>query len=301
MLDSIRGFAALIAAVGITVTLASFYGGAHDAFDTFAAFRVQLAIGFAGLLVFALVFSAMTARYLSLIGLVIATAGLTPALMGREPVAVADMRAYSQNLRYDNPTPDRVARAIRATEADIVMLQEVSESNRVILDGFAREFPTRVLCDFSRVGGVAILSRYRMIGEPGCARGQGITWARLRTPQGPVTAVSIHLPWPWPYGTQARQSERVAGMLAELEEPIVIAGDFNNAAWSHAVGRLRLATGTRATPGLRLTLQRQMLWPGLPLDHALVSEDLVAESRMLELFGSDHRALLTELRWRGGA
>ena len=301
MLDSIRGFAALVAAVGITITLTSFYGGAHPAFDTFAAFRVHLTIGFAVLLIFALVFSAMTARYLSLIGLVIAAAGLTPALMGREPVAIADMRAFSHNLRFDNPTPRRVAEAIRASDADFVMLQEVSESNRVILDDFAREFPTRVLCDFSRVGGVAVLSRHPMIGEPGCARGQGIAWARLRTPDGPVTAVSIHLPWPWPYGTQARQAVRVAEILADLEEPVVIAGDFNNAAWSHAAAQIRLATGTRTTPGLRLTLQRQMVWPGLPLDHALVSEDLVAASRMLGQFGSDHHALLTELRWRGGA
>jgi endonuclease/exonuclease/phosphatase (EEP) superfamily protein YafD len=211
------------------------------------------------------------------------------------------MRAYSHNLRYDNPTPGLVEQAIRASEADIVMLQEVSESNEVVLDALARDYPTRVLCEFSRVGAVAVLSRYRMIGEPGCARGQGIAWARLGTPDGPVTAVSIHLPWPWPYGTQARQSQRVAAILAELEEPVVIAGDFNNAAWSHAVGQLRLATGTRATPGLRLTLQRPLVWPGLPLDHALVSEDLVAESRMLDQFGSDHHALLTQMRWRGGA
>ena len=54
MLDSIRGFAALVAAVGITITLTSFYGGAHPAFDTFAAFRVHLTIGFAVLLIFAL-------------------------------------------------------------------------------------------------------------------------------------------------------------------------------------------------------------------------------------------------------
>ena len=181
------------------------------------------------------------------------------------------------------------------------MLQEVSESNEVILNAFSREFPTRVMCEFSGVGGVALLSRHRTIGEPGCARGQGIAWARLRTPQGPVTAVSIHLPWPWPYGSQARQAVRVAEILADLEEPVLIAGDFNNAVWSHAVGQVRLATGTRATPGLRLTFQRQMVWPGLSLDHALVSEDLVAESRMLDLFGSDHRALLTQLRWRGGA
>lgn len=301
MLDSIRGFAALVAAAGITVTLASFYGGAHEAFDTVAAFRVQLVIGLAALLVFALVFSAMTARYLSLIGLVIATAALTPALAGREPVARSDMRAYSHNLRHDNPTPGRAEQAIRASQADIVLLQEVSETNRPIFESLARDFPTRVLCDFGRIGGVAVLSRHRMIGAPGCAPGEGIGWARLDTPEGPVTAVSIHLPWPWPYGDQTRQAQRVAEILAGLEEPVLIAGDFSNAAWSHAVGQVRRATGTRATPGLRLTFQREIFWPGLPLDHVLVSEDLVAASRMLDRFGSDHRALLTELRWRGGA
>ena len=100
MLDSIRGFAALVAAVGITITLTSFYGGAHPAFDTFAAFRVHLTIGFAVLLIFALVFSAMTARYLSLIGLVIAAAGLTPALMGRERMMAIYDHAIRERYRF---------------------------------------------------------------------------------------------------------------------------------------------------------------------------------------------------------
>ena len=55
------------------------------------------------------------------------------------------------------------------------------------------------------------------------------------------------------------------------------------------------STGRSVSSG---SFQRPSFWPGLPLDHVLVSEDLVAETEMLEGYGSDHRALLTRVQMR---
>lgn len=295
MLAKIRGLTAVLATGGIVVVLAGFLGHLHPALDTAAAFRVQAAIGFVALFLFTVAFSALVARSLALVGAFLALAGIGPSLRPGPPVAVSDMTVYSHNLRFDNPIPQRVVAEIESSSADIVLLQEVSEANLAIPRSLRAR--TEVICEFSGIGAVAILSRFPMIGEPGCGPGEGAAWARLRTPDGPVTAVSIHLPWPYPY-RQAEQAREVAGLLSDLPEPIVIAGDFNNAPWSEAVDVIRAATGTRTTSGLRLTFQRPSFWPGLPLDHVLLSEDLVGETRGAGLLGSDHIALLTEVRFR---
>ncbi|WP_198671128.1 endonuclease/exonuclease/phosphatase family protein [Oceanibium sediminis] len=295
MLSLIRGAVAAIATAGIVATLAGFLGHVHPLFDTMGAFRVQLAIGFVALFLFTVAFSALVARTLALVGLAIALFGLAPGVLPEDPVLSPDLRVYSQNLRYDNPMPEAVVAQIEAERADVVLLQEVSASNMVI----PRTMRTRteVICEFSGIGAIAILSRYPVMEEPVCARGQGAAWARLRTPDGPITVVNLHLPWPWPYG-QAAQAEVVAELLRGLPEPILIGGDFNIPAWAHSVDRILEATGTRAVGGLRLTFQRPSFWPGLPLDHVLVSEDLQAQTDMLPRNGSDHHALITNLRFR---
>ncbi|MEM8789788.1 MAG: endonuclease/exonuclease/phosphatase family protein [Pseudomonadota bacterium] len=299
MLDGIRGLIALAAAVGIVLSLASFFGARHPAFDTLAAFRVHLGLGFGALILFAVAFAARTAALIALTGLVVAGAGVAPALLPDTPLGLGDLRLYSQNLNYRNASLDAVATGVEAVAPDIIVLQEVNEANRALLEDLRGTYRTQTLCAFSdTVGGVAVAARFQQVGPPGCARGQGAGWLRLRTPVGDVTVVSLHAPWPWPYGRQAEQAKRLSQILGDLPEPILIAGDFNNAPWADSVRRIATATGTRVVPGLRLTLDKAEFWPGLPIDHVLVSEDLVAETRTLGTYGSDHRALLTQFRFR---
>lgn len=297
MLDGIRGLAAAVAAIGILLTLAGYFGRVHPGFDTLGAFRLQALAAFGAIFVFSLLFGALTARYLAMIGALFAAIGLLPALQPEDPVGFADIHVYSHNLRFDNATPERVEAAIRAADPEVVLLQEVSDANRAITRALADTYRTEVICAFAEVGGVAVLARYPMIGQPGCASGEGVAWARLRTPDGPLTVVSIHLPWPWPYGEQAAQAGRVAELLRDLDEPLLIGGDFNIAPWSYTVRRIEAATGTRTLRGFRLSFRRPAFWPGLPLDHVLTSEDLAGEVEQLGPFGSDHAALLTGLRF----
>lgn len=296
MLSLIRGAIATLATAGIVATLAGFLGHIHPMFDTLGAFRIQLAIGFVALFLFTLAFSALVARSLALVGLAIALFGLAPGVLPEDEIATPDLRVYSHNLRFDNPDPRAVVALIERERSDIILLQEVSESNLEITR-VIRPL-TEVVCEFSGIGAVAILSRFPLIGEPVCARGQGVAWARLDTQDGPITVVSLHLPWPWPYGRQATQAEVVAELLSDLPEPILIGGDFNIPAWAHSFDRIMEATGTRAVGGLRLTFTRPSFWPGLPLDHVLVSEDLQAHTRSLPGTGSDHLPLLTNVRFR---
>jgi len=297
MTDAIRGAVSLGTALAILLTLAGYFGHAHPAFDTLGALRIQFAVVFTGVLLFSVAFAALTARMLALTGLMIAGAGIAPAALPGDPVTQPELSVYSHNLRFDNDTPDAVLAEIERSGADVVVLQEVSESNLRIVQRLRRSYSGSIVCDFTGVGGVAIMSRVRDIGPSGCLQGGGAAWLRVSTDSGPLTVVGLHLHWPWPYA-QAEHVDRIAPMLSSLDEPVLIAGDFNAPPWTHSVDRIEAATGTRVVGGLRLTYRRSEFWPGLPLDHVLISEDLTAETRLLAENGSDHSALLSHVAFR---
>ncbi|MHA3978595.1 endonuclease/exonuclease/phosphatase family protein [Halovulum sp. GXIMD14794] len=297
MTDAIRGAVSMLTALGILLVLAGYFGHAHPAFDSLAALRIQFAVGFACVLLFSVAFAALTARLLAVTGLLIAGAGIAPAAFPGDPVAQPQLSVYSHNLRFDNGAPDELLAQIAAAAPDVVVLQEIGAPNEDIVQRLARRYRNQVVCPFASVGGVAILTNARLLDKPGCLEGQGAAWVRLGTDGGPLTVVGLHLHWPWPYG-QPEQITSIAPELSALDEPVLIAGDFNAPSWSHAVDRIAAATGTRPASGLRLTFRRPGVWPGLPLDHMLLSEDLSGQVAMLPAAGSDHMALLGRIAFR---
>ena len=295
-MNPIRGLFSMIMALGILVVLLSHFGHVHPAFDSLAALRVQVAVGFGLAVVLAVAFGALTARVLAVTGLVVTGWGIVPQMLGQTQVPRGDVVIYNHNLRWDNAELDTVAAAIRDSGADVATLQEVSSRTMPLLDLLKSEFPYQAFCEFSSgVGGVAIISRIPIWGEPGCARGLGLVWAELR-PSGARSfqIASLHLSWPWPH-RQAVHLDRLEPVLAGIGGPLVIAGDFNMAPWGHAVDRVAAASGTRLVRGVRLTLDKPEFWPGLPIDHVLVDDRAVAAVEILDKYGSDHHALLARV------
>jgi len=295
-MNPIRGLFSMLMALGILLLLAGYFGRLHGAFDSLAALRVQMAVAFGVACLFAVAFGALTARALAVTGLVIAGWGIVPIMIGQTPVPRGDVVLYNQNLRWDNGDLDSVAAAIRESGADVVTLQEVSSRTMPIMEMLKRDYIYQAFCEFSTgVGGVAILSKLPSRGEAGCARGLGLVWMDIR-PQGRrnFRAVSIHLSWPWPH-RQPDHVDRLMPHLAAIEQPMIIAGDFNMAPWGHSVAQIAEASGTDLVRGLRLTLDKPEFWPGLPIDHVLVDRGGVADVEMLEKSGSDHHALLARV------
>lgn len=59
-----------------------------------------------------------------------------------------------------------------------------------------------------------------------------------------LTLAMVHLTRPFPlagFGRQVRQVERLAGQLAEIPRPMILAGDFNALPWSKALNQLSAA------------------------------------------------------------
>ena len=231
--------------------------------------------------------------------------GMAPAFPDRGNAALdgeaPTITAVQLNLSFRNATPEAVAALIRRERADIVTLQEVTAKTGRVIELLGQDYPFHVLCPFARVGGVAVLSRLpRAPGaSEGCAEGEGMAWIRVMAGGRPVSVASLHLNWPYPF-RQERQIGRLENHLRKIPRPVILAGDFNAAPWSHAVARIAAATDTRVADGLRFSFDIGFRgwWPTVPvpIDHILLPADLAAVDVMLGPGpGSDHRSVIARL------
>jgi endonuclease/exonuclease/phosphatase (EEP) superfamily protein YafD len=110
--------------------------------------------------------------------------------------------------------------------------------------------------------------------------------------QVPVWIVSVHLHWPWPYGQQDHVAELLP-VLAGLEGPAVVAGDFNMVRWAHSVRQIAAAARVVPAGPSNGTFLGFAPLLHLPIDHAFSPAGGRLDLR--PALGSDHLGLLARL------
>lgn len=291
----------------LLLALASGFAGRwHPAGDSLAVFRLQFAV--AALLV-ALVLAVLAPQgwrfalaALVVLGLVLPAASGYAGL-GVEPgngtVSGSALRLYQKNMNYLTADVEHIAADIRASGADVVTLQEVSPRNRALMALLAGDYPSQAFCPRRGVGGMAVLSRLSLAGDEGAVCGSGLTALRLMGPRGAFWAVSVHLFWPWPY-RQAEEAAALAGVLAGLDGPVLVGGDFNMVPWGASVRGMARAAGAHVAGPTRTTFTALgRLFP-LPIDQVLLPEGWQGANTLRPELGSDHRGLLTDISLPGG-
>ncbi|WP_108815925.1 endonuclease/exonuclease/phosphatase family protein [Loktanella sp. Alg231-35] len=268
----------------LLAVLFSFAGALHPAFDSLSLLRVPLAV----ICLLFLVFPLGARLRLMLAACVMLGAGTTvPMFFGAK--AADDLRIYSKNMWFANRTLDALAADIRASGADVVALQEVSRGNRAMLAALRDAYPYQHICDFSGWSGIAVLSRDPIV-QTQCSDRRAVAAARIESTQGPVWVASVHLSWPFPYGN-ARTGAAAADILARLDGPVVMAGDFNIFPWASSVQGMQRAAALQVAQPIRPTYDLQ----GVPLllDHVHAPGGGRATYRAL--LGSDHLGVLADV------
>jgi endonuclease/exonuclease/phosphatase (EEP) superfamily protein YafD len=275
---------------GVSLILAagffgSFAGALHPLGDSLAVFRIPLAVVFALLVIWS-----KWPAWLRWSLAVLCIAAMVP-IVAQKYVShpAGPVRIYQKNLLFENDQVTGLAADIRAAQPDIVMLQELTSRNAPLVRDLRAEYPFQASCALVEWARVAILSRWPVEGEI-CIENQGLVGVQVASPDGPFWAVSLHAFWPWPHG-QAEQLEALMPVLSELEEPVVIAGDFNMVPWSHTLGVLSRATGTTRAGPLFPTFTK--LGAPLPIDHVYAPGGGQATPR--PLLGSDHNGVLAQV------
>lgn len=311
----------LLATLFLSLPLvAGFFGALHPAFDSFAHFRVHLAVlmmlaalplvvsiwwkhGLVGLLL-------GTAAIVSAIGLPDLGVGPVQAGFHQRPAAAKSYRLLHLNLRYNNPQPERVVAMLTELHPDFVLLNEVSDMWADELRGMLNLYPYQWRCGRGiRVGGTAILSRMpfgsgRMTE---CAGDGSLAIAQVALDGHPVELAALHLGWPWPSG-QSRQITRLSADLGSLGPDAILAGDLNAVPWSRSARRVAAAGGLTPMQSPGPTWLFGALpsawrpWIGLPIDHVFAKGAIVLYSgRTLDAVGSDHLPILIEFGIRTDA
>lgn len=311
----------LVSATAVSLLLAlGFFGAFHPALDSLGHFRVHLAVLTAflalfllattfrlqamSLLVFALTAFSTTSNALGYFGLGPVEAGFEAKDNER-----ATYRLLQMNLRFDNPTPEKVLSLIGRTMPDVITLDEVSDMWKGKLALLSDSYPHQIICPFPNgVFGVAILSRrpFATGTEPGCFGRGALAIAKVDFGGADVDVAAIHLAWPWPF-EQSWQIGTLAEGLATLGETSLMAGDCNATPWSAAVrrvadiGKLTLMRPVGAT-WLYIRLPDFLRFMGLPIDQVFSKGDvLIHSAERLEDTGSDHLPVMVEFSIRPAA
>ncbi|MFF4980643.1 endonuclease/exonuclease/phosphatase family protein [Streptomyces sp. NPDC001046] len=217
---------------------------------------------------------------------------------------VASFRVLTSNVEFGQGTPALVA-AVRREDPDIVFVEECDpDCDARLKQDLAREYPHRRAVEGGGSEGSVILSRFPLRPTGGVPATMGMPGA-VADVDGHAVRLQLAHPMP-PLPGQVDLWKRELGDLRAAARtdpgtPLVLAGDFN-ASQDHAAFRRILDTGLRDASRLD-GADRTATWPartaptfGVQIDHVLVSEEFAAErTRILDLSGTDHRAVVTDL------
>lgn len=201
-----------------------------------------------------------------------------------------ELRVYSKNLFHNNTEIEPIVSDILAANVDLVMLQELVDENAHILARLEATFPHQHVCRYSGRIRIAVLSRHPMTAKRLCSGNRSTAGAQVKVNDQQVWAISVHVPHPWPTDTAQTEAE-VLRLLAALEPPVVVAGDFNAFPWTPRVLEIARASGTKLAGPARRTYTHLGL--PFPIDHALAPGG--GSTQLRPKLGSNHWGLVANL------
>lgn len=217
------------------------------------------------------------------------------------------------NVLYVNERRDEVAALVMERDADVVVLNETTESLFAALDrrGASERYRTR-LATPGRPFGETLMVREDVGAEIEVVGGNWVPTSSIAIGGRAVHVMSVHVKAPKDAASRNGWRRNLTGfgdVVARTRDDraaaLVLAGDFNAAPW-HGPFRRLLATGVSSVHGLLgrglsrswTPHSRWLSWLGplMRLDHVLVSEHLFPVALDdVSIPGSDHRGIAVTL------
>jgi endonuclease/exonuclease/phosphatase (EEP) superfamily protein YafD len=231
-----------------------------------------------------------------------------------DPDAADTLRLLIFNVRYDNTDTGTLFGLIEKEDPDVILLVEPTDWWHAQLQPLEDRYPHAIRRPQENHYGILLYSRLELV-DPQVrflveAEVPSIeTGVRLRSGDV-VTLYGLHPKPPGlkrPVDTERADTEqRDAELLTVAKEvrdrgelPVIVAGDFNDVAWSHTTRLFQRISGLldpRVGRGLYNSYHAQSLIARFPLDHVFVSDHFrLVEMRVLPPAGSDHHPVLITL------
>jgi endonuclease/exonuclease/phosphatase (EEP) superfamily protein YafD len=304
--------------VGAFMTLAGALAPLLPQADIANQFRPYTLAGSAGLLALALlarmprmarwgaILTAVNAALLPVPLLWSAEAAVSHAPEQTSAVALRrDIKIVTFNVLWRNEQTEAIARFLLQEDADIVLLQEMTDQHLAVLRPLlAARYPHMHVCLGRRLCRSAMLAKRPWVAVEHVHRGPEtpeVILAQFDDAElGSFHLFGVHTAVP----SRSRQASQLEWLIArrlETKGPVILAGDFNMTPWAYRMQRLLASAGLRR----HATFLRS--WPtggqlGFPapailIDHVLTSPEIRTVSiETGPYLGSDHLPVVARLR-----
>lgn len=227
----------------------------------------------------------------------------------------AELTIVSANLYANNRRKPEAVAKLMELSPDILVLMELGNEWQSALKPVLEKYPHTL----GTGGATWLLSRHPLrmavrtdMKAPGSARYDVLLEATVLAPGSAIRVVAIHPPPPRGSARIAQHrsqaSDYALALQRDKEVPHrILIGDFNTSPFSAVFRHIVQTTGLKdaskgrgyhPTWGPRLPREPMLPWLGIPIDHALVSDQiLVVERRVDKMPGSDHRYQQMTLRF----
>lgn len=311
LLNIIRVAVSLVFIVVGVVSIGAFFSDAHAAFEYLSHLRPMWCLA-AGIL--AALLLALKCRRMAALAAVVLAVNLAPiaklyiptgarAEDGNARISILQLNVWGGKNRH----PELAVAAIKAADADVVGISEVTSLWMPFLKYYLPEYPYVIAED--RFGGIAVFSKlplkdaqvkyYSKINRPRIQ-------TRFKVGDRMVTLLFIHPVTPF-HGVHVRNGEfdvvaADAMKVIDSKEPLILAGDLNCTPWSAYFDKLAREAHVQDTErgyGVQPTWNAFWKVTIFPIDHCLATDDFITVRRTIgERIGSDHLPVMTELSLR---
>ena len=234
---------------------------------------------------------------------------VVPMVSSKEASVEATVRILIANVYMHNRQVGSLLKMIEQTDPDMVLVMETNDWWMTALQPLRRRYAHVQEYPVDNTYGMGLYSRYPWSDmEVKFLQHDSVPsfHAKMQLPDGqsfyfhgvhPVPPV--HSKHPDNAGEKEEELIEVGRMVAQHEQPAVVAGDFNDVAWSNTsrlfqtegqLNDIRVGRGMYSSFDAR---SRIMRWP---LDHVYVTPEFaLADLQRLGDFGSDHFPIYIEL------
>ena len=224
------------------------------------------------------------------------------------PVAGKHFKLLISNVYQENREVDRCLECVKKHQPDLLILVETDKWWKSSLSSLEKEYPYRVLNPLENTYGMLLYSKFELI-DPSVKylieKEIPSIHTKVKLPSGDIFHLySLHPQPPVPQ-ENPRSTERDAEILTIAKEakacanPVVVAGDLNDVAWSYTTELFMKVSGLldpRRGRGFFNTFHAKHWFLRWPLDHVFCSEHFqLVDLKRLPPMGSDHFPILVEL------
>ena len=205
------------------------------------------------------------------------------------------------NLRRTNQSYAKVVKMIKASEAQLVSIQELDSHWMEKLEaGLKEEYPWSYgLPDESGFFGVAVFSKHPATFKKSEMVGLENIEGTCELPTGEVHFLSSHLHTPTTplnYKLRNQHIRMIATWAKKKQGPVVTLGDYNAVSWDSNLRCLESEAKLSRASGGWVPTYPANVFPLIPIDQIYYSENFACASMEgLTIPGSDHRGVVATL------